>query len=133
MAENSGQEYTPWVCLKGRDNDYDGYYYELIGNREGLKKLGENLIALSNSNELQLLPDTKGQQSFVKKYDVVLDKIAVAQTSFDDFKNIARKVQEKESKDPMRGFVIGALFISAIILFIIGVINGLNSLYNFLF
>ncbi|HRG88689.1 MAG TPA: hypothetical protein PLW44_06680 [Chitinophagales bacterium] len=113
----------PWVCLKGRENDYDGYFYELVGNSEGLKALGEKLISLSSTGTENVSADI----ATVKEHDIVLERVVVTNISFDEFKLLAKKEPAKENI--IGSMVAFMIFLFVIILFVAGVINGFKTLF----
>jgi hypothetical protein len=113
----------PWVCLKGKDNDYDGYFYELVGNSKGLKALGEQLINLSNTGTEIVSEDIKT----IKNYDIVLERVIVKDISFDEFKLLAKEEPPKENV--ILSMLSFGVFLFIIILFIAGVIHGFKTIF----
>jgi hypothetical protein len=127
------EDLSPWVCFKGKDGDYDGHFYQLIGNKAGLQKMGEMLIELSNSNLTTIDLENAKTPSLIRNYDIVLDDVCVAETSFQKFRLIDKNNQDKLQKGSVGDIGWFIVILGLIVSFIIGAIDGLNVLYKILF
>lgn len=123
----------PWVCFSSREDDYDGYYYLLVGNKAGLRAMGETLIALSNSENTSLSEEDIELKAAVKKHHIAIDEVVVVDASFQEFDEVEKQLAA-ESKPKNKGnYLPVVLAVFAVILFLIGAGSGFVILLQMIF
>lgn len=123
----------PWVCFSSREDDYDGYYYLLVGNKTGLRAMGETLIALSNSENTSLSEEDIELKAAVKKHHIALDEIVVVDASFTEFNEVEKQMAVESKPKAGGNYLPVVLMVFAVILFLVGAGNGFVIILKMIF